>query len=84
MMSRTLAIALCAVVVVLGASMASADHVQCARDLNNDGKVDSKDIQIIEDAMGARVGVGPYDERADLDEDEAVTAEDLAAYAHCQ
>ena len=82
-MSKFLRITFCTVILVLGAGSANAHHVKCSRDINNDGKVNPKDTKIITDAMDTRVGVGPYDERADLDRNGRVNAEDQEAYLHC-
>jgi Dockerin type I domain len=68
---------------MMGASMASANHVQCSRDIDNDGFANRKDMKIIEAAMGSKVGAPPYDERADLDQDGLVNGLDREAYSHC-
>lgn len=83
-MVKTIRVALMAAIFVAGASMASADHVTCSRDINADGKVDLKDKQIIDDAMGSVEGKAPYDERADIDQDSKVTQSDRDAYRHCK
>jgi hypothetical protein len=82
-MSRFLRVLLCTAILTLGAGVASAHHVKCSRDINNDGKDNRKDMKIIEDAFGSKVGVGPYDERADLDRDGMVNESDREAYLHC-
>ena len=63
--------------------MASAHHVKCSRDLNNDGKANSKDTRLIENAMGSKSGASPYDERADIDGNGRVNNDDRDAYGHC-
>lgn len=83
-MGKMIRVALMTAIFAAGASVASADHVTCARDINNDGKVDLKDKQIIDDAMGSVEGKARYDERADIDQDEKVTQSDRDAYRHCK
>jgi hypothetical protein len=82
-MGKLLRIAICTAILTLGAGMANAHHVKCSRDINNDGKANQRDVKIIENAMGSKVGVGPYDERADLDTDGRVNEDDREAYQHC-
>lgn len=83
MMGNSIRIAICTTLLVLAAGMASAHHVKCSRDINNDGKANQKDVKIIENAMGSKVGVGPYDERADLEQDGVIDEADRDAYDHC-
>lgn len=82
-MAHTIRGLLIAMIAFGGASMVSADHLPCSQDLNNDGVVDAKDRAIVENAMGAREGVGKYDERADLNQDGFVTISDREMYLHC-
>lgn len=82
-MGKLLRIAICTSILSLIAGMASAHHVKCSRDINNDGKTNHKDTKIIDDAMGSKVGVGPYDERADIDSNGRVNEDDREAYTHC-
>ena len=83
MMGNSIRLAICTILLVVGAGTANAHHVTCSRDINNDGKANQKDVNIIENAMGSKVGVAPYDERADLDRDGVVNEIDLEAYSHC-
>lgn len=82
-MSKYIFAAICSVVFVFSAGLASAHHVDCSRDINNDGKTNAKDMKIIDDAFGSKVGAAPYDERADLDRDGFVNRLDRDAYSHC-
>jgi len=83
-MGKMIRVGFLAAIFVSAATVASADHVTCARDINNDGKVDLKDKRIITDAMGGKIGKAPYDERADINADMEVTTADLDAYRHCK
>jgi hypothetical protein len=83
-MGKVLRIAICAAFLACVATAVGAHHVDCARDINNDGKVDRKDRKIIEDAMGGKVGASPYDERADFNGDGVVNSDDRLAYSHCR
>ena len=83
-MGKVLRVVICAAVLACVATTVGAHHVKCFRDINRDGKVDQKDIRIIENAMGATVGAPPYDERADLNGDGFVNSEDRMAYSHCR
>lgn len=83
-MVKTFRVLMVAALLLGVASLASADHKDCPKDLNADGKVDSKDMAIIENAMGSREGVRNYDERADLNQDGFVTISDRELYPHCR
>ena len=83
-MGKMIRVAFLSAFLMAAGSVASADHVTCARDINNDGKVDLKDKRIIEKAMGSKIGKAPYDERADINGDMEVNVADLAAYRHCK
>jgi len=82
-MGKLLRIAICTAILGLCAGMANANHIKCSRDINNDGKTNHRDTKIIDDAMGSKVGVGPYDERADIDSNGLINEEDREAYLHC-
>jgi hypothetical protein len=83
-MSAILRIAICTVSLIMIAGFAHANHVDCQRDIDNDGVADRNDTKIIDDAMGSRENVAPYDERADLDRNGRVDQNDRDAYAHCK
>ena len=82
-MNKILRVAVCTILLTCVAGLASAHHVTCSRDLNNDGKANNKDTKIIEDAMGSKSGAAPYDERADIDGNSMVNSDDRDAYTHC-
>jgi len=82
-MGKFIQVAICSAVLVFSAGLASANHVKCSRDLNNDEKVDRKDMKIIENAFGSKLGKAPYDERADINQDGFVNSGDRDDYKHC-
>ena len=83
-MGKILRIMICAAVLACVATSAGAHHLKCRQDINGDGKVDKKDIKIVEDAMGSKLGVAPFDERADLNRDGVVNSDDRFAFTHCK
>ena len=83
-MSRMIRIAICTAFLLTSAGLASAHHVKCSQDLDNDGRVDGNDTRIIDDAYGSAMGAAPYDERADFNQDGFVNKEDRADYKHCK
>ena len=81
--TRLIRIVFCTAALLGVASLAHANHVECSRDINNDGKADRNDLKILTAAMGSTVGAAPYDERADFNQDGFVNSDDTVAYQHC-